>query len=906
MSILKGLRARLRSVINARAAESRMEEEFRFHVEMETKRLVADGLPQEEARRQALIAFGGLDQHREGMRDQRGARWLDDLGADVRFALRTMRRKPGFAIATALTLGIGVGINGIIFGFVNSLLLRPLPARNPEQLVGVFTTHTKSGRADLIAYDDFVDLRDRSGVFADLAGRTDGPLNLVVPRQAGDSSTSGDRGADMVWGEFVTENYFSTLGIEPVLGRLFTASDAPQGANPFAVLSFRSWRGRFRGDSSIVGRAVRLNGTEFTIVGVAPPGFRGVRTFGFWPEVWAPLGMHEVLIPGSARLLEGRGDGWLMAIGRMHPDWTQERTAKAAELFASQLQRDHPATNRELGMMLIPAATGFDHPSFVKPAVLQLASALGMLAAIITLLIVCANLANLQLAQASARRREIAIRISMGCSRARLTRQLLVECIVLTVPGAILAVAAVFASPLLEAAMVPQLQFRVGFDPTVDVRVLAYTGGVAVLAVALFGLVPALRASRPALVPSLVSVVGRRASGTRGRGMRASLVVSQLAMSVVLLVAGTLFVRSLLLARATDVGFDPERRVLMSANLDLQGYDEARGRRFYRDVVDRLSDVPGVVSASWAFPVPFDTYGRGQSFYVEGLAESATDPGVGADVTVADVGFTEALGLRLQDGRAFSVADSAGTPSVMMVSRELADRLWPSKDPIGQHARVGSLTGREVTVIGVLRDARFATIGEVSQARAYFPLRQNYRGWQTLIVHSHASTAEVEREVRRVISSIDPSLPTFGVTTMRESVASGFSTYETAASAGGFFGLFALFIAAIGLYAIVAESVSERTREIGVRMALGATPRGVLRFIMTAGARLGLWGLGIGIAGAMITVKVMRGLLYGMSPYDPLTFVGVPMLLGVVVFIATFLPARRAVRSDPAAVLRSD
>lgn len=905
MSFLKGFSARLRSIFRVRAAETRMDEEFRFHVEMETKRLVDAGVGADEAHRRARATFGSMDQHRETMRDGRGVRWFDDIRADVRFALRTMRRKPGFALATALTLGMGIGINGVIFGFVNSLLLRPLPARDPEQLVGVFTMHTKSGDPDLVAYDDYKDLRDRSRVFQDVAGRTDGPLNLVVPSGAAGESTASS--GDIVWGEFVTENYFSVLGVRPVLGRLFTAADAPQGANPFAVLSYLAWRGRFNGDSGVIGRVVRLNGMPFTIVGVAPRGFRGIRTFGFWPEIWAPIGMHNALLPGSTRLLEGRGEGWMMVVGRMHREATQQSTAAALTNFASQLGRVHPASNRDIGMLLVPAATGFDHPGFVKPAVLQLSSALGMVAAIITLLIVCANLANLQLARSAARDREIAIRLSLGCSRFRLTRQLLVECVLLALPGALLAVAAIYASSRLESLMVPHLQFRVGFDPTVDARVIGYTAAVALLSVVLFGLVPALRASRPGLAPSLVSVVGRRRkSGSRRKGMRASLVITQLAMAVVLLVAGTLFVRSLTLARAMDLGFDPDRRVIMSVNVGLQGYDAARGGRFYRDVVERLRANPGVQSASWAFPVPFDTYDRSLPLYIEGIAVRDHDQTVSANMSVADVDFEKALGIRLYAGRAFTISDSTGTPAVMAVSRRFAARFWPGRDPVGERVRVGGASGTEITVIGVVGDAKFIIIGDRDVGRIYVPLRQNYANRQTLIVHANGNLAQLDRQVRDIISALDPALPTFGAMTMRESVASGFSAFESAAGMGAFFGLFALLIASIGLYAVVAESVAERTREIGVRVALGATPRGVMQFIMGGGARLGVVGLALGVGGALMVVTMMRGLLYGLSPHDPLTFVAVPLVLGLVVLIATYLPARRAVGMDPVAALRSD
>ncbi len=378
MSRVQGLVARLRSLFGSSSAERRMEEEFAFHVDMETGRRMAGGVEEAEARRNALAAFGGLDHHRETMRDGRGARFLADMSADVRYALRGMRRSPGFALAVALTLGLGVGVNGITFGMVNSLLLRPLPATRPEELVGLFTRDTRSGDYGQLAWDDYVDLRHNSGVFAGLAGRTDGPVNLVLPSADAASNTTGSV-ADLVWGEFVTENYFTVIGVKASVGRLFTEQDAPQGSNAFAVISYDAWKRRFSGDSGVVGRVVRINGTPFTITGVAPKGFRGIRTFGFWPEVWAPIGMHRVLMPGSAQLLSGRGAGWVMPVGRLNPGWTQQRTQEALTRFARQLAQSFPASNERVGMTLLPAASGFDDPSFVKPDVLQLASALGNL-----------------------------------------------------------------------------------------------------------------------------------------------------------------------------------------------------------------------------------------------------------------------------------------------------------------------------------------------------------------------------------------------------------------------------------------------------------------------------------------------------------------------------------------------
>jgi len=899
MSRLKGMLARARAVLRPRSSESRMEEEFRFHVEMETECLVQKGVPRDDARRRALVSFGGLDHHREAMRDGRGARWFDDVAADVRYALRGMRRSPGFALAVALTLGVGIGVNGLVFGYVNSLLFRPVASRNPEQLVALFHVDSKSGQIYELGYDDYRDFNEKSGVFDGLAGMTGIPLNLTVPGASAASS------ADLVWGEMVTENFFSVLGMEPVLGRFFTAADAPQGANPFAVVSYDSWQQRFHGDPGIVGRVVRINGSEFTITGVAARGFKGMRTFGFWPEMWVPAGMHKVLMPASGNMLGGRGDGWLMTFGRMHRGWDRDRTQRAAVQFAAQLEREYPRTNTNASVMLLPAATGFDHPAFVKPRVLVLASSLGIFAGAVILLIICANLANLQLARAAARAREIAIRLSVGCSRGRLTRQLLVEAIVLAIPGAIIAMALVQLSHMVEAQMLPHLQFRVGMNAEPDHRVALYTAVVSLVAIALFGLAPALRSGRVDLVPSLAKG-GKAAAARPSRRVRGVLVISQLAMSVVLLVGGTLFVRSLAIARSMDLGFDPSNRLLVSVNVGLQSYDEARGRRFYDDVIARARELPGVISAAWAFPVPFDTYGRGMSLYVEGAQTRSKDGTVGTDVSMVTDDFVSALGLRLQGGRTLTAGDSAGAPLVMVVSRSLATRLWPGKDPIGQRARRGGADGPEIEVVGVLADAKFANLGDVTDARAYVPLRQRYRDWETLVVHTRGDPLATLPAIRNVVTSLDPTLPMFGAMSMEQSVSSGLATSRTAASIAGFFGALALLIATIGLYAVVAGSVTERTRELGVRLALGSTPRRVLGVVMARGAVLGAIGLVIGLALAVIVARSMASLLYGLSASDPVTFALVPIVLALVVLVATYLPARRAVRLDPMTALRAE
>jgi predicted permease len=896
MSWIKGLSARARSILGARSSESRMDEEFRFHVEMETRRLIEEErLPISEAHRRALIAFGGLETHREEMRDGRGARWFNDLGADVRYALRAMRRAPAFAIAVAVTLGIGIGVNGLVFGYVNSLLYRPIPAHEPERLVAMFNIDDKTREPAQLAYEDYLDFRDRSGAFDGLAGMTGVPLNLVVPGR--------DAAADMVWGEMVTENFFTVLGMQATIGRLFTSADAPQGANPFAVLSHDSWVRRFGRDTTVIGRRIRINGTEFTVTGVAPRGFKGMRTFGFWPEIWVPVGMHGVVMPGSSQLLQGRGRGWMMTVGRLRPGMDRERTDAVASRFAAQLAEAYPASNANMSTILIPAKVGFDNPAFVNPGVLVLASALGVFASLMTLVIICANLANLQFARAAARVHETAIRLSLGCSRARLTRQMLVESAVLAIPGVLIAAVLIRLTSFFESLMLPRLQFRVGFATSPDMRVMLFTAAVALIAVALFGLVPAMRSSTSRSLSSLIGA--QRTSAGRPQRLRGALVVSQLALSVVLLVGASLFVRSLLLAKANDVGFDPRDRALLSVNVGLQGHDEARARRFYDEVLARTRALPSVVSATWGWPVPFDTYGRGIRVYV-GDRSTRPDGTMNVETSVVAEDFVGALGLTLQEGREFTTADSVGAPQVMVVSRELATQIWPGRVPIGQRLRIGDASGREVLVVGVVGNAKFATIGERSQARAYLPLRQNFRDWQTLIVHTRGDPMAAVPRLKEMVGAADPTLPVFGVTTLVQSIESGLATSRTAAGIGGFFGVLALFISSVGLYAVVASGVSERTREIGIRIALGSTPKDVMRFVMRGGARLGLIGLAIGLAGAAFVARLMAGLLYGLSPADPVTFALVPLGLTIVVLVATWIPARRAVKLDPVVALRTD
>jgi predicted permease len=875
-----------------------MEEEFAFHLEMETARLRALGRSPDQARRQALLAFGGSDRYREEMRDSRGLRWLHDAVDDLRYAMRIHRRRLGLSMAVALTLGIGVGVNGFTYAVIDGILVRPLPARNAGQLVAVFPRDASTGQIGTLGYDDYLDFRDKSGAFADVAGTTGTPMNLVA-------SQGGLGAADMVWGEMVTENYFSVLDMTPALGRFFTAADAPQGANAFAVLSYPSWRDRFNGDAGVIGRTVRVNGTDFTVVAVAPKHFKGLRLLGYWPELWVPVGMWKTVTPGFTNLLTGRGSGLLTTFARLHDGWTIDRTTDAATAFARQLDESRGLQERQRTVMLMSARSGFENPQIIKPRVLVLSSALGMFASIVTLLVICANLANLQLARAAARRREIGIRLALGCSRFRLGRQLLAEMIVLAFPGAIVAALILLAAPVIEPLLFPRFLFRVGIDLTPNLRIALVTTAVGLTAVVCLGIIPAFRSARTNLTGALVNVVGapRRMIGRRVT-LRGVLVVSQLALSVVLLVASALFARSLATAETSDLGFDPRAGLLTSVNVRLQGYDQPKARQFYDDVIARVRALPETQSAAWVFPVPFDTEDLRVMLLPEGAANSSTS-GLRTSVSFVGDDFVNALGLKLLQGRAFNLREAAADRS-LVVSQSLAARLWPGQDAIGRRVRINSTSADEMTVVGVVQDATFDVLGISGSRRAYLSLTQQSRGWQTLIVRTRGPERAVAPRIRAIVTAADPLLPVFGVLTLEDAVANGHSPSRIAAGAAAISGVLALLIAAVGLYAVVTWSVAERTREIGLRLALGAARTRLMRHVMASGIRLTAYGIAVGLAGAAGLAQVMGGLLVGIQPFDPLSFGLVPLVLCAVAIAATYVPARRAARLDPMAALREE
>jgi predicted permease len=894
MDRLRGLAARLRSLVRRDAAERDLDDEIRFHLEMEAQKNRARGMSPAEARRRAVLAFGGVEKHREAVRDGRRLGWIEDLGRDLAYSLRTFRHAPGFALAAVLTLGLAIGAGSVVFSLVNALVLRPFPVPDPGRLVALWSVDPREGGSAGISFAEYLDWRDESGVFSGLAAQAARPLSLEA-----------DGPADLVWSEVVSEDYFAVLGLRPALGRFFLpGEEAAPGANPYVVLSHHLWRERFGADPAVVGRRVRVNGHPFEVIGVAPESFHGLRRLGFWPDVWVPLGMHAVVLPERGDLRSDRDDRWLLAVGRLRPGLERERAEALASAFARRLEDAFPATNREVGALLTSARAPFDPPRFVPPQVLVLASSLGLVAVALVLLVACGNLAGLMLARASARRREIAVRLALGGSRGRLVRQLLTESAVLAAAGGALGLLlAAFASRF-EGALLPRLQFRVGLAAAMDHRVVLFTAGVAFAALFLFGLAPALRATRLELLPALR---GRApAGGARRRELRDLLVVGQIAASVVLLIAGGLFLRSLGASRTVELGFDPEDRLLLSVDPGVRGYDAARKIAFFREADRRVEALPGVVSASWGFPVPFDTHGEGTELFVPGAEGEGPRQTVEVAMSTVEPGYFEALGSRLVAGRDLAEGDSAGAPSVMVVNRTMAERFWPGGEAVGRRVRLGGADGPEVEVVGVVEDAAHQSPTEARRPYLFLPLRQNGAGAMTLVIHVRGSAEALLPAVREEIRALDPALPTYGGVTLERSLRNALSPQETAALLAGLLGALALALALVGLYGVVAYGVARRTRELGIRIALGASPREVLRAVLRGAGRTTLAGVALGLVGALLVGRVMGSLLFGVSPSDPLVFLAVPVLLSAVALLASLLPARRATRVDPLVALRAE
>ena len=819
---------------------------------------------------------------------------MNSLVQDLRFAARALARNPAFAAVAVLTLALGIGANAAIFGAVNGLLFRPLPVREPDRLVALFSLHGSGREPSGFSYPTYLDLRDKGTAFAGMIGQYGTPLSL----------STGDR-AEMAWGELVTSNYFSVLGVQPAVGRLFgPADDHGPGSMPYAVLSHAYWQSRFAADPRVVGQSIRLNGHPFTVVGVAPSGFTDTRLFAFLPDAWVPLPMHAQIIPGSERWLPtNRGVGVLIVMARLASGVSLEQAQAATSGLLRQLAAEHPPGEMDAALLVMPGRPPFAHPGFVPRSALAFGASLSLGGVGLVLLVACANVASLLLARATARRREVGIRLALGASRGRLVRLLLTESLLLSVGGGALGLLLAAWGASFESALLPPSPFRLGFDAGIDFRVVAFTAALAILATVLAGLTPALQSARTDVLPALKDDAGGARAGRLS--VRSILVVAQLAVSLLLIVGGGLFLKGLREGRRMDLGFRTEGALMFSVNPGIQGHDEAHGQELYLRLVERVRGLSSVSSVALAYPLPLDFTTSGADVVSEGREAPPEEQKISGLFSIVDEGYYETLGTPIVRGRGFTEQDREGARRVAVVNETMARRYWPGADAIGHRLRFGD-AGPSLDVVGVARDGTYGFIGEDPRPYFFLPLAQNYSSPITMVVRSAADPKVLAGMLEREVSALDPDLPAFGMMTLEAFRRRSLSALEGGAIYSVSFGLLALGLAAVGLYGVVSYAVGQRTREIGVRVALGAGRGDVLRMVLGGAFRLGLVGVALGLGLALGAAPLLSSVLPGVSGRDPLVFGVAPALLLAVVLLASLGPARRAARVEPRVALRSE
>jgi predicted permease len=818
---------------------------------------------------------------------------MGTLLQDLRYGLRTLLRTPGFAAVAILTLGMGIGVNTAIFSVVNWLLLRPLPVSHPSQITVLAYQQTKGPIRIHFSYPAFQEIRAQTAAaFSEVTGYAFGLDGL-----------SRKGGASRVLSAYVTGNYFTFLGLKPALGRLILPTEGKTaGADPVLVLGYSYWQTHFGADPEIVGKQVKVNGYPLTVVGVAPKGFQGLHPF-VDVQAYLPFSMRTIEAPPSDFLTD-RTSRSLNLFGRLKAGVGLGQAQAVLGVVAARLARDHPKSEEGLSLQAYPQREARPEPD--PSHGLRNVSILFLLLAGLVLLLACVNVANIILVRATAREREMAVRSALGAGRGRLMRQLLTESLVLALAGGAAGILlGDWGSRMLEAIPL-QTDLPVRFDFTLDWRVLAYALGAALLTGIVVGIVPALRASRCNL--SEVLHEGGRTGSARHHRVRSALVVAQVGGSLMLLIVAGLFTRSLGHAQRADLGFDPANVVDMSMDPQGAGYDETQGQAFYQQLLERVRALPGVTSAALAFSVPMGYYNNASTVLIQG---HPLPPGQSAPVIFYNIvtpAYLEALRIPLLRGRDFTDFDRKGAQRVAIVSETMAARFWPREDPIGREFTIGRNPDEPIRVVGVAKDSRVEGLSGPIDPYFYLPFVQYYPSLATLFIRTTIAPQTMIPTVDREIKKLAPNLPVFEVQPLTQAIDSlnGFLIFKIGAGLAGAIGLLGLILAVVGVYGVVSYSTSQRTHEIGIRMALGAQPADVLKIIFRQGLLIVGIGLVLGLAAAFAIARLVANFLVGVSATDPLTYAVVSVSLVLVALAACYLPARRAMRLQPTIALRHE
>jgi predicted permease len=807
---------------------------------------------------------------------------------NLTYAIRVLLKKPGFTAIAVITLALGIGLNTAVFSAIEAMLLRPLPGvRDSDRLVQLYRSYPGGLKYGSNSVPHFRDIRDRTpDVFSGVAAWNFQPLSI----------SSGGQ-SQRVMGQVVSANFFTVLGVPALRGRTFAPSeDQSPGTHPIAMVSYASWQGMFGGDPNIVGRVITLNGHPYTVVGVTPADFKGALPMAP-PAVWVPLMELGQIVPDGRNQLDRRGSNFLRVIARVQPGTSMQQVRDRMKAVFATLHEENPNDYEGGGITIVPQTEAGVHPQF-RAAQVGLSSVV-MAVVVMLLLVACVNVANLFLARASDRSREMAIRLSLGASRGQLVRQLLTESLVFSVlAGAAGLVLAWWTIGLANQIRLP-LDFVFDFDLRLSTPVLVFTLALSLITGVLFGLAPALRSTRPALVPALKGAAA--SGGPRSRTSR-TLVVVQMALSIVLLASAGLFLRNIRSAVSIDKGFNSENLLLGVVDAGLQGYTRAQTEQLYQQLTERLRAMPNVKAVGLGNIVPLGLSDQQRGIIIPGYTPS-TNESLDFDYNIVSPGYFEAMGIPIVAGRAILAQDDSAAQGAVVVNQQLARRFFGAASPIGRTIRSGR---RDYSIVGVVPDGKYRTLGEDPRPYLYFPQAQMWESSMIVHVRTTGDPAALAPALRAEVAALDPDLPVSDLRTMNNHLGIALMPARIAGAVLGVFGGLGLLLAAVGMYGVMSYSVAQRRREIGIRVAVGAARSQVLSLVMRQGLRLVGLGTVFGLAGAIIGWRVIRGMLYGAGTFDAATFVGVPVVLIVVAAFAIWFPARRAAAVDPMVALQSE
>jgi predicted permease len=878
------LRLRLRSLFHPNQVDQELQEELRQHLEQQILENIACGLSPEEARYSAMRAMGGLEQIEQQCRDARGASFLQNLVQDLRYGFRQLHRSLGFSVLAVLCLTLGIGANAAVFSWVEGILFRPYPLVAHQDRLFAVAGAVPGMRIDLLSWPDFLDL-SRSCTLCE---------DSFVSSISSSTLNVGDH-AEVTTGSIVSANYFDALGVHPVLGRGFEPiEEIGNNSHPVVVISYQMWRNRFKGDPEIIGKTQRLNNVLHTIIGVAPDGFYGTFV-GRAMQFWVPVSMIETFRSGGY-VLEDRGARWIESYVRLKPGVTRTQAQQQISTIAARLQNDYPATNRQRGISIWPLwQTPFNQARIVGPTL-----EIMVVVVAFVLLIACANVGNLLLVRSFVRRHEMSVRLAIGASRSRLLQQLFTEGFILSALGAAGGLFAAYWCRHLLVLLLPEGR-ELYLPGEIDWRVMAASAGICLMVALVVGMVPAFQTRNLDVAGPLKSESGS-VVGARSRGwIRSGLVIFQVCLSFILLVGAALLLESLQRVRTTSPGFSTTNVAVTGVSLVAAGYDVRRAKVFQDELIDRLSQLPAIESVAYGRVTPLG-YGDFSSTPIaaDGYQASPNDQPV-VEYNQVSPGYFTTLGIPLFSGREFARSDDEIAPLVAIVNRTMVARYWGGQDPVGRRLQV---KGRSARVVGVVADSKYESMGETPKPFFYVPLRQDFDPEPDLNIRTSQPLESVLAAVLREVHALDPNLALYGANTLQEQVNRAASPQLVAVTLVSTLGGLALLLAAVGLYGVMSYSVAQSTRELGLRMALGADAANLLRLVLSRGVRLTIGGVLLGTVAALALTRLLGNLLYNVSPHDPLVFASALTVMTMTAISACLLPAWRASRTDPARVLR--